>query len=311
MYQQVTNGRRQTEVDRPLLSVVLCAYNQGKYIADAVKGVLDQTYSPLEIIISDDCSPDDTFTIIEKMAAMYQGPHTLIINRNEKNLGISEHFGRLIDLARGELIIGAAGDDISLPDRVKLVHKTWLSSGKRASSIFSNVMIIDSNGAESSLWFPMAPQLSRTLEEFKRTRVCWALGCSHSFSKNLFSAYGRMHPRLLQEDGAIAFRALLEGGIAYIDEVTVKYRRHEGNVFAPHDASKRVSLEKCEIYMKLTWLMDAMRSNVKDSCLLRILFVECVKTQCKRFLFSIPLLGVSYFRIRTRLGRLVHRSQRS
>jgi len=72
----------------PLVTFALFAYNQGKYIRQAVEGALAQTYENLEIIISDDASPDKTFEIMQELVRDYSGPHKIILNRNERNLGI-------------------------------------------------------------------------------------------------------------------------------------------------------------------------------------------------------------------------------
>jgi glycosyltransferase involved in cell wall biosynthesis len=90
--------------DLPLVSFVLIAYNQEQFIAEAIQGAFAQTYSPLEIILSDDCSRDGTFRIMEEMANAYHGPHTVILNRNPKNLGIGGHVNRVMELAQGEWI---------------------------------------------------------------------------------------------------------------------------------------------------------------------------------------------------------------
>ena len=71
--------------EKPLITFALFAYNQERFIREAVEGAFSQTYSPLEIILSDDCSPDRTFEIMKEMAAEYTGPHTIVLNRNEKN----------------------------------------------------------------------------------------------------------------------------------------------------------------------------------------------------------------------------------
>jgi glycosyltransferase involved in cell wall biosynthesis len=55
--------------DRSLVTFALFAYNQEKYIREAVEGALAQTYEPLEIILSDDCSSDRTFETMREMAA--------------------------------------------------------------------------------------------------------------------------------------------------------------------------------------------------------------------------------------------------
>jgi glycosyltransferase involved in cell wall biosynthesis len=59
--------------DRPLVTFALFTYNRERYIREAVEGAFSQTYSPLEIILSDDCSSDSTFEIIREMAGAYVG----------------------------------------------------------------------------------------------------------------------------------------------------------------------------------------------------------------------------------------------
>lgn len=51
----------------PLVSVCLIAYNQEKYVEKAIDSIFAQTYSPLEIILSDDCSTDNTLIIIKAL----------------------------------------------------------------------------------------------------------------------------------------------------------------------------------------------------------------------------------------------------
>jgi glycosyltransferase involved in cell wall biosynthesis len=91
-------------VDRPLLTFALFAYNQEQFIAEAVQGALSQTYSPLEIILSDDCSPDRTFEIMQEMASKYNGPNRVIVRRNERNLGLIGHINLVMEIVQGELI---------------------------------------------------------------------------------------------------------------------------------------------------------------------------------------------------------------
>ena len=56
--------------DRPLVTFALFAYNQEQYIREAIEGAFAQTYQPLEIILSDDCSTDRTFEIMREMGSL-------------------------------------------------------------------------------------------------------------------------------------------------------------------------------------------------------------------------------------------------
>ena len=120
----MTSFGNTTSIDRenPLITFALFAYNQEQIVHQAIEGAFSQTYSPLEIILSDDCSSDRTFEIMERMTSAYQGPHKVILNRNQKNLGIGRHYNKIMEMAHGEIKVGAAGDDISLPERTQI---TW------------------------------------------------------------------------------------------------------------------------------------------------------------------------------------------
>ena len=129
-----------------LVTFALFAYNQERFIAEAVRGALAQTYSPLEIILSDDCSADRTFDLIRQEVSGYRGPHEIRLNRNETNLGFASHINRVMEMARGQLIVAAGGDDVSLPDRVEKLFAAYASSNRQAMSLYSNATVINEEG---------------------------------------------------------------------------------------------------------------------------------------------------------------------
>src|SRR5918997_5688988 len=114
---------------KPLVTFMMFAYNHERFVREAVRGALAQTYSPLQIVISDDCSQDRTFEIIEEEVAGYEGPHQVLLNRNSRNLGLGGHVNRVMELAQGKLIVAAAGDDVSLPTRTEEFVRAWSKGG--------------------------------------------------------------------------------------------------------------------------------------------------------------------------------------
>src|SRR5689334_14047932 len=83
---------------KPLLTFAVAGFNQEPFVEEAVKAAFAQTYSPLEIILSDDCSKDRTFEIMREMAASYRGPHRVVLNRNPVQRSIGGHLNRLVEL---------------------------------------------------------------------------------------------------------------------------------------------------------------------------------------------------------------------
>jgi glycosyltransferase involved in cell wall biosynthesis len=100
--------------NKPLVSVIAVSYNHGKYMKEAINSLLNQDYSPLEIIISDDHSTDDTFEIAKGVIGKYSGPHHIILNQNSQNLGIGNFSGSTITTGIRNVLIGAfTGSEIT------------------------------------------------------------------------------------------------------------------------------------------------------------------------------------------------------
>jgi glycosyltransferase involved in cell wall biosynthesis len=214
----------------PLVSVIVVAYRQEPYVRAAVRSALAQTYTPLEILLSDDCSPDRTFEIMQEEAAAYTGPHKVILNRNPTNLGVARHYNRAAGLAAGDLIVVQDGDDISRPDRVATLARA-AHEPTPVDMVCSNVLAIDGAGKALPKWVlpPVAPM---TLEGALRQGSISALGCASAYSRSLWTKYGPIDAEVLQEDVVLPFRALLERGIRVVDEPLVEYRIHDNNLFA-------------------------------------------------------------------------------
>jgi glycosyltransferase involved in cell wall biosynthesis len=224
--------------NRPLLTFSIGAYNQEQFIRQAVEGAFAQTYSPLQIILSDDCSRDRTFEIMAQMASTYRGPHEVVLNRNPKNIGLVAHVNRLAQLMRGELIVMSAGDDISMPGRTEAIWQAWEASKRKAFCVHSQVTHIDETfQAESPLKAPENPATEPVFQDgpanikgYLRSSGPVVLGCTAAYSRRLFENFGLLPEELVFEDMALTFRALLSGGLTFIDQPLVLYRLHSNNL---------------------------------------------------------------------------------
>jgi glycosyltransferase involved in cell wall biosynthesis len=249
---------------KPLLTFALFAYNQERFIREAIEGAFSQTYIPLEIILSDDCSSDRTFGIMEQMASGYAGSHRVILNRNKKNLGFGAHINRVMELAKGELIIVAAGDDISLPHRSKLFAEVYFNSGRQSKSIFSNVIVIDEFGQSRGLYKNQPEPEEKLSFDWLLYKGCKVLGCSHAWSRDIFDIFGPIPPETIFEDTVLPFRSALLGKISYLHEPLVLYRRHAASTSLSYrdmtcwqDMAKDMKkYSRGRIAMRESWLND-------------------------------------------------------
>jgi alpha-1,3-rhamnosyltransferase len=99
----------------PLVSIVVITYNSSKFILDTLESAKEQTYQNLELIITDDCSTDNTIEIcrnwIEKNSYRFVNTELITV---EKNTGTAPNANRGLKASKGEWIKFIAGDDFLL-----------------------------------------------------------------------------------------------------------------------------------------------------------------------------------------------------
>src|ERR1700690_2617585 len=226
--------------NKPLLTFALVSCNQEPFVREAVEAALAQTYSPLQIILSDDCSDDRSFEIMREMAQAYHGPHQLTLNRNPTRKIMGGHMNRVLELSRGELIVIAAADDVSLPSRTEMVYQAWESSGRQATSIYTDLIQIDEAGKQIDRLFNFEDEQPATGERiveqkgnplsYLQTLKPTVHGCSHAICPRLYRRFGNLPEEVVYEDKVLAFRSVLAGKVFYINEPLVRYRLHGANL---------------------------------------------------------------------------------
>jgi glycosyltransferase involved in cell wall biosynthesis len=222
---------------RPLLTFAVCAYKQEQFIREAAEAALAQTYSPLEVILSDDCSPDRTFEIMEELAAAYRGPHRIVLNRNPVNVGLGKHVNRVLEMVQGEYLVVAAGDDVSLPERTEVMYQAWERSGRKSRMIQCGTIDIDDQGALLNPQAVPATKLEITeqrppLLDYVRTLTPGVFGCALAYDPKLFSIFGPLPEGLIHEDNMIALRTLMFGPMLFVNLPLLKRRIHGNNIFS-------------------------------------------------------------------------------
>lgn len=213
--------------DLPLATLIVLTYNQEEFVREAVLSALAQTYSRLEIIISDDASSDDSVAVARSAISGYVGPHRIFVNVNARNLGIGAHVNEVFRQAKGDVVILAGGDDISHPQRASRVVQCWLEGGKGAKAIYCGARGMDRDGVplahiETELEKGLrTPEHLMTYRHFKRPL---AIGACGAYAASVMRHFGDLHPKLPIEDIPLLVRASMLDGVDYIDEDLVDYR---------------------------------------------------------------------------------------
>jgi glycosyltransferase involved in cell wall biosynthesis len=275
-------------IPAPRVTVIMLTYNQERVVASAVESILAQKCEPIQIIISDDCSKDATYEVIQSAVQFYKGPHHLVVRRTPKNLGISDHISELVDMAQGRLIVAAAGDDVSDPFRVDKILKKWESSNEALDLITSDCVEMSELGALGRT-LVTADMAGMTVENWIDRRP-YVIGATHAFTRRLDAHFGRVSSDVRREDQIMAFRALALGGVGKIPEALVAYRVG-GISSGPGDLSgdalrqwAKISLND-EICETRQILKDARRALAPERCIIKL------EAKLRKDVFCMGLLG--------------------
>ena len=213
------------------VTFALFSYNQERYIREAVEAALDQDYKDMDIIISDDCSDDSTFEIIESIASTYRGPHRLTINKNYRNLGWVSHFNKVVNMANGEIIVVAAGDDISTKDRTKKTIEAF-SRNPKAALVSLGTKNIDHLGRVQNKQTITPPEQDSIflINDYVSGRMGKLSGASRGYKKYIFDEFQPLSNRCPTEDTTTLLRGIILGGAVLSRDTGVLYRKHATNL---------------------------------------------------------------------------------
>jgi glycosyltransferase involved in cell wall biosynthesis len=195
-------------------------------VEDAVRSAFSQSHFPLEIILTDDCSSDRSYLLLEKLVNAYDGPHTVVLRRNLVNLGLVRHVNTVLPMASSDVIVLAAGDDVSASERTTKVVSVF-DSNQSIMLVHSKVSLIDASGRNIGTSEPPIKTSSPDLELLARKMSVY-IGATGAIRRSVFYDFGSITETNTYEDLILSFRARLKGNFFYIDEPLVGYRKDAG-----------------------------------------------------------------------------------
>jgi len=133
----------------PLISVCVPTYNGMPYVEDAVRSVLAQTYSNLEIIVSDDQSTDGTVACVRDILLKAGVRHVIDVH---ERLGIGGNWNRCVARAKGQYIKYLMQDDLLDPDCIARMVKVAMLGDDVGLVFCRRKMITDEPGRYQEWW---------------------------------------------------------------------------------------------------------------------------------------------------------------
>ena len=218
------------EAQKPLISILMTCYKHEQFIGEALDGVLAQTYSPLDIVIIDDCSPDRTAAMIEARLAQHPDRSDIRFIRNEKNVGGWIAIQTALRATKGDFIVLSSGDDIMFPDMVAEMAKIWTE--RSVSLVTANAFYIDENSKSLDRSYrdpnARADDNFETLARDGANSCCF--GAAMGFERAVYDTFGWPPAYLGTSDIMLPFYAYLLNGACFISKRLLNYRVHSQNV---------------------------------------------------------------------------------
>lgn len=219
-------------VDVPLVSILVAYYNNVQHIEEAIQSAFNQTYKNVEVIVVDDCSPDEgAKNLIVSLSKKY-GFKLISKARNE---GASKAFQMAFDNSAGDYISILSHDDIYKSNKVEVCMNaikqygldavycngaTFTTDASKAQAFNSDPVVSAFRGGQCGV-----AELISSADEFGSLLTQGAL-----FSRRVMQELSWMREKFLLDDWPFTIKVWRDYKVSYVDEVVYLYRLHEDNV---------------------------------------------------------------------------------
>jgi glycosyltransferase involved in cell wall biosynthesis len=222
----VAQGPRHTQPvwNHPLATVVIVCYNQARYLPEAIESALNQTYSPLEVLVIDDGSADET------AAVAHSFPAVRYIYQVNRGLGAARNAG--LHFSLGEYIVFLDADDKLLPNAIEAGFDCF-QEAPQAAFVYGSFRNITSDGS------PGAPPDRQIVEKnhYRRLLEGNFIGMHGTvlYRRGALEVFQGFDERLPAcEDYDLYLRIARDSVIRGHRELVAEYRRHDSNMSRDH-----------------------------------------------------------------------------
>lgn len=215
----------------PAATVVITCYNHGHFLPDAIESALAQTYRPVETIVVDDGSTDDTAAVCRRYPAVRYIP--------QKNAGLSAARNTGLRAARGDLVAFLDADDLLAPEAIAIGAKA-LADHPDWAFVYGGHIGVDAE--RRRIWELVPTPGAKDYESLLR-RNGIGMHATVLYQRTVLEDVGGFDPSLrASEDYDIYLRIAREYPIGSHDGIVAEYRRHEANMSEDAERMLRSSL---------------------------------------------------------------------
>ena len=215
--------------------VLMATYNGSRYILDQLNSIAFQTHPPSRIVISDDCSSDNTLSLIKSWQALHD-IDVSILPQLGYSLGVCKNFERLLENSTFDYVMLSDQDDIWEPDKAEqmlsVLIETELSYLPSIPLlVYSDLWIINSTGLYIYPSFFAYQKINPVINNWLSLGLQNVVtGCACVVNRKCVTQSLPFSTETLLHDWWLAMVASYHGQIIYLPQPLVRYRQHTNNV---------------------------------------------------------------------------------
>lgn len=220
------SNQKEEQVD-----ILLATYNGEKYLKELIDSILNQTYKNIKLIISDDCSQDNTRKILEEYEKQDE---RVAVYYQPQNLGYVKNFEFLLKQVKSNLYMLADQDDVWLPEKIEKSVETL--KRENADLVFGDLEVVDKDLKTIYPSFNDFMLLSRKIKKYiKSYKLNYLYNCVTGctvIAKSKFISKLLPIPansKYFIHDHWLGIMMSIYGKVAYMPEKYIKYRQHGNN----------------------------------------------------------------------------------
>jgi glycosyltransferase involved in cell wall biosynthesis len=245
-------------MSNPLVSVLMASYNYGHYVEQAVRSVWAQDYRPLELVVVDDGSADNTLDTLEGLARLSPMPMNVVRSPHK---GVSGALNMGLPECRGEYVSLLHADDFYREDKITKQVDAIRAAGSDAVVVHSEYVVVDEEGRLTghSSADDIPPASGRALDDLLLVRADMR-SMTPLYRRSALLQIGGYDEEYPTEDWACFLRLAAIGTVVHVDEPLVYRRVHPRNhgtmtsraqVFTPAHYGHGVIVEVTPPYLPL------------------------------------------------------------
>lgn len=233
-------------------SVALCTYNGEKYLVEQIESILSQEIAVDEIVICDDASTDETFSILKNYENRF--PEIFKVFINEKNLGYVANFEKALSLCSGEIIFLSDQDDIWKQEKVSSVLH-YFKENPTIGIVAHDLDLIGTYEGKKTFWelrnFSAEKKLSNP-ELLKQILLKGNIfpGMTLAIRRETLQEYLPLQKvdSIIIHDYELLIRSLRDRKLGLLPQTLASYRQHENQSigFSENEKSQTSELVKIQ-----------------------------------------------------------------